>query len=108
MAKFTFGKLEIDPVTNPSVLNTGTWDTEAVARNCAKLPESFYAEVLEQSTASDGGKNPEFEGTLCHTPSIATHEGVVYGLLEFSDGQTAFLMIGSASPEIFQGRFDNS
>jgi len=108
MATYTFGKLEIDPITNPSVLNTGTWDTKAVARFCAKLPESFYGDILEQALLSGGGEHPKFEGTLCHVPSIAIHEGVVYGLLEFADGQTAFLMIGSASPEIFQNKICNA
>ncbi|NCB00764.1 MAG: hypothetical protein EOM67_01185 [Spirochaetia bacterium] len=103
MATYTFGKLEIDPVTNPSILNTGTWDSDAVARFCKKLPESFYKEILEL-----GNSNPAFEETICHSPSIATHNGVIYGLLEFVDGQTAFVMIGSPKSELMEGQICNA
>lgn len=99
MSTYTFGKLEIDPAKNPSIIDTGTWDTEKAAAYCRQLPLSFYEEIVWHSTGNDNN-NPSFHGTVCHGPSIAVHEKAVYALLEFDDAQSAFVMIGPNSPEL--------
>ncbi|PKL19870.1 MAG: hypothetical protein CVV48_15880, partial [Spirochaetae bacterium HGW-Spirochaetae-4] len=100
MATYSFGKLQIDPATNPSVLDTGTWDAEKIASLCKKLPTSFYEEIVQRSNGRQTDPNPVAQEISCHTASVALHGGAVYGMLEFADKQTAFVMIGSEVQDI--------
>lgn len=100
MATYSFGKLQIDPATNPSVLDTGTWDTEKIASLCKKLPTSFYDEIAQRSNGRQTDPNPVAQEIACHTSSVSLYGGAVYGMLEFADKQTAFVMIGAEVQDI--------
>ena len=67
----TEGKLKLDPILNPAVLNTGTWDPETAQ----KLLASAQTKTLY----------PESAGSF---------QGVEYSLAELSDGQTVILAQG--------------
>ena len=82
MATVQFGKLEIDPIANPAVLNTGSWDHEALKRQFALLDKA------------EGG-------VRTFAAAEARSGGALYQLAEFPDGQSAFVRRGSGA-EILQ------
>ncbi len=86
-----FKQLRIDPVINPAVLNTTTWDRESVGQQLQSIPEGVWKDVL---AATKGGV--EYAGSeqiKIYASSIASASGDNYLLAALDDGQDVFLQV---------------
>lgn len=108
MATYEFGKLKIDPKVNPSVLDTGTWDTDLATQTCKTLSEEFLKRVLELAFGSNTATNAQEKDTICYSGSVAVHEAIAYGMLSLGDGQTVFIALGDRESTILGGLFATS
>ena len=90
----TFGKLSLDPEVNPAVLDTGTWNSDAVKAFCQKLPHAFFDKIVSNVGNSDTFGQITQGEIKCYLSSIAPHVSLTYGMLGFPDVQTAFISIG--------------
>jgi len=94
MAKMRFGKLEIDPVNNPAVLDTATWDPERAWDIVSSLNESYWLSVEK---ASKGKSSlPVDENCIAYMGSWSAGQygGSNFFLARLRDGQHVFIEIG--------------
>jgi len=87
-----FGKLDINPVRNPAVLDTATWDPAAAWIAVQAVDDAFWPALLK--AAESGLPLPVSSGLTPHAPSCAWHEGTLYCLAGLADGQEVFLALG--------------
>jgi len=102
MSVYTFGKLNLNPEVNPAVIDTGTWDSEAVSAQCSKLPADFFKKIAAEAGNMDAFAVLEHNKVKFYASSQAVNAGLVYGLLSFPDAQTAFISIGSQSSGVLK------
>ena len=84
-----YGKLKVDPVKNPAVLDTGTWDTAAAASDLGRLEDTFWLDVANQSTEAATQNGVE----IVDASRIHRH-GREWALLRLPGGQRAFVSAG--------------
>ena len=88
-----FGKIEIDPGTNPAILDTVTWDSERARRIVGSVEPSYWyglrRAIIDRQTASACQLCTAYPG------SVAQQAGNVYVLLRLSDGQHVFAGLGA-------------
>jgi len=87
-----FGKIEIDPATNPAVLDTVTWDAERAHRIMASVEPSYWHEV--RRAISEGHAAPAHQSCALYRGSAVRQDRNVYVLLRLSDGQHVFVGVG--------------
>jgi hypothetical protein len=90
-----FGKLEINPVLSPGVLDTATWDRGAARAAIQAIEDAYWSALIEAATS--GSPLPVARGLTPYTPSCVWHEGTFYCLASLTDGQQVFLAIGPRS-----------
>jgi tagaturonate epimerase len=97
------GKLNIDPTVNPAVLNTGTWEPEAVRESVAGWRgKRLFPQTRRRPSPAAAG---EAGGPRVFPESGGSRRGADYILAELPDGQTVFLSRGAGSgDEYLQGR----
>ncbi len=103
MSEYTFGKLTIDPVKNPGVIDTGTWDVEAIKRWAKQITPEFCAQIRDSASSGDPEAAPSCGGMVSFASSTAVHDGAVYSLLAFPDGQKAFIQLYAQRNEQLAG-----
>ncbi len=90
----SFNKLKIDPVCNPAVLNTTTWNTSTVKESLENISETTWQEVL---LATDKGEDYNLDDIISTSSSaIASYNGDDYLLASLNDGQDVFLQVGTS------------
>jgi hypothetical protein len=96
-----FGKLEIDPVKNPAVLDTGTWNPNSARDAVCSLDESFWRSVREAVTRQ--GRLPVHEYCIAYAGSDARYRGSEFFLATLADGQQVFIEISAGSDDSILG-----
>jgi hypothetical protein len=87
-----FGSLEIDPATNPGVLETATWAPAAAWRAVAEMADRWRT---VQAAAIAGRPLPPLDGLTPRTGSVSVRGAAVFCLTALPDGQQVFVEIGS-------------
>jgi hypothetical protein len=95
-----FGKLDIEPFTNPAVLDTATWDLEAARRGIIEGQE-HWSSVHDNAVHGKLLENPAGRGPA--VSSIVEHGTQVFFLAELNDGQKVFLQAGTPDGEQLLG-----
>ena len=92
MAAVTFDKLTIDPVKNPAVLDTSTWDPEGAWKQLLRLEASYWKELggcIEKRKPL-----PIREGLTPFLGSCARSGDTGFVLAELADRQLVLLSLG--------------
>jgi hypothetical protein len=84
-----FGAIEIDPATNPAVLDTVTWDPQQARRIVGSVELPYWR------AACEGRALPGHESCTVYRGSFARRGGSAYLLIRLSDGQHVFVEIGA-------------
>jgi len=94
--RMRFGKLEIDPASNPAILDTGTWDRAAA---WAAVQGAVDWMAL-RSAALSGAPLPASHNLQPYASSGAWRGDTVVMLSGLPDGQHVFLAIGPQAAQI--------
>lgn len=86
------GALEIDPVRNPAVLDTRTWDPDAACRAVRSQDNAYWAALSGACAA--GTPLPQGRGLTPHPGSLARRGGARLLLASLADGQDVLLGVG--------------
>lgn len=92
MCALKFGALTIDPAENPAILDTGTWNPDAVRAAIDSVEESYWRQLV--SALKETCALPVTAGFHPHPGSVARREGQTFLLAGLSDGQQVFLATG--------------
>jgi hypothetical protein len=87
-----FNELEMNPASNPGVLDTATWDRSAAWQAVERAGDKW---LLVQSAAIAGGVLPRLDGTRPFTGSCKHRGAAVFCLTGLPDGQQVFVEIGN-------------
>ena len=87
-----FNELELNPATNPGVLDTATWDRGAAWQAIERTGDKW---LLVQSAAIAGGVLPPLDGIRPFTGSCKNRGAAVFCLAALPDGQQVFVEIGN-------------
>jgi hypothetical protein len=87
-----YGKLSIDPVKNPAVLDTGTWDSEEAGSAVGRLTDAFWLEADDQT--SSGARE---SGVEIVEASRTHRQGCNWALLRLPGGQRALVSTGNGA-----------
>ena len=90
----TFGKLRIDPATNPAVLDTTTWNTNDAWNQLKALNDDVLAKAA--SAEESKGSVEIAPGTVVHPASRCASEEGTFVLVTLSDKQDVLLHYSSA------------
>ncbi len=90
-----FGKIDINPAVNPSILDTATWNAPAAANTLAGVASGYWALLQAASAGSD--PLPALESLTPFAGSIAGRDGVTLCLAGLPDGQQIFLAAGAGA-----------
>jgi hypothetical protein len=88
-----FGKLSIDPLKNPAILDTATWDRDAAGREIIARRDTWlmlHEDVRRGVRGSDRTRRPA-------PHAVVEQGGCVSFLTELDDGQQVFIRIGDVS-----------
>lgn len=106
MAVVTRGKLSIDPVKNPAVLDTGTWDVAAAMKTVQGLPAADLAAGLKavEGAAVDRTVREVRAGAnlTLYPGSFAVAGGNGWALGRLNDGQRVILEWGAKASGLLQ------
>jgi hypothetical protein len=81
-----FGKLNINPMKNPAVLDTATWDPESAWRMVSKINDWQSLQNIEMCYSMQ-----EIEEPVAYAASRASYMGSTYFLTGLKDGQQVFV-----------------
>jgi hypothetical protein len=84
--KMKFGKLNIDPMKNPAVLDTATWDPESAWRTVSKITDWRSCKNIKTS-----GEIQEIKEPVIYEASKASYKRSTYFLMGLDDGQQVFV-----------------
>ena len=90
-----YGHLRIDPVKNPAVLDTCTWDTHAAVSTLGRLNDTFWRCLAGESRGNAGAKLGD-EVEIVDSSRIH-REGREWALLHLPDGQRVIASAGAGS-----------
>ncbi len=96
------GKLEINPVKNPAVLDTGTWDPEGAWNIFQSIDNSYWQSV--QDALGVRRSLPEHESCTLYSGSYARYHDNDFFLAELKDGQQVFIEIGKRGNKSLPGQ----
>ena len=90
-----FGNIDINPVHNPAILDTATWDERAAAEALSGLEPAVW-------DAIEADAPPISPQITLYRGSAARHGASAFTLAGLADGQQVFIEIGSAEgqPEL--------
>jgi hypothetical protein len=91
--RMKFGKLEIDPVVNPAVLDTVTWDADQALRILGSVEKPYWHTVCQ--AVAERGFPPNHSHCTVYRGSWARRGANVCTLARLSDGQHVFLELGT-------------
>src|SRR3954471_17840737 len=86
-----FGALELDPVVNPAVLDTATWDTDKAWEGVQRIHCDW--QTLHEALAAKTDFPPS-QGCLHYAGSAAIKNNSAFFLTDLEDGQQVFVQIG--------------
>ena len=86
------GALRIDPIKNPAILDTGTWDRENARKILATAAESTNTDLFTVPPDGGDGKNRRAE-----VLSTVRRDGLSWSLLRLADGQRVFASRGRSN-----------
>ena len=92
MSAVTFDKLTIDPVKNPAVLDTCTWDPESAWKQLLRVEETYWKDL--NSCIESGKPLPVLAGLTPFVGSIVRYGDTSFVLAELADHQLVLLSIG--------------
>lgn len=98
MAAVTFDKLTIDPVKNPAVLDTSTWDPEGAWKQMLKFEDSYWKEL--DGCVEKKKPLPVREGLTPFSGSCARSADTSFVLAELADRQLVLVSIGKLVREM--------
>ncbi|MHC4103557.1 MAG: hypothetical protein ACYSR9_01350, partial [Planctomycetota bacterium] len=84
-----FGKLDIDPAKNPSVLDTATWDPESAWKSISSISDWPSLQKISPGSTVKETNKPIVYGT-----SKALYMGNDFFLVRLNDGQQVCIEIG--------------
>ena len=84
-----FKNLDMNPVQNPAVLDTCSWDTVAVAQIASQLPKEYIEELTTSAIARK--TLPQHSSFSPHDGSLSYKDGKAVFLASLSDGQQVFV-----------------
>ncbi len=87
-----FGTLDINPVKNPAILDTGTWASQAAWEIIQSVEDSYWLSV--QKAMVNGSALPRHARCALYMPLQLRKYGNQYVLAHLDDGQHIFLTIG--------------
>jgi hypothetical protein len=87
-----FGKLNLDPMKNPAVLDTATWDPESAWRMISKVDDWNSLQSIEKHDALREIRKP-----VIYKASKASYMGSTYFLMGLNDGQQIFVEMNRLS-----------
>lgn len=102
MRKMKFGKLEIDPVKNPAVLDTATWNPKKVWNVLQSVDEGYW-QSLRNAIAADR-PFPQNDSCTLYPGSYARYQGNDYILASLNDSQQIFIEFGTPEQESLLGK----
>ncbi len=87
-----FTNPDMNPATNPGVLDTATWDRSSGWQAVARMGEQW---LQVQRAATEGRALPPCEGVRPFTGSCKTRGATVFCLTALPDAQQVFVEIGT-------------
>ncbi len=84
-----FGNIEIEPATNPAVLDTATWDPPRARHIADSVEPSYWRAVGEGQVVAEHRLCKAYRG------SLARYDHSIHLLVRLSDGQHVFVAIGA-------------
>ena len=87
----SFQNLQIDPATNPAILDTATWEPGRAWQAILDVGDNWR---FAQTALRTGCKWPGFAGVNLASPSVIHRGAAEFCLAELPDGQQVFLEIG--------------
>ncbi len=96
-----YGKLDLDPVKSPGVLDTATWDKEGLCRLIASRGSAWFG-LFDRAAHAEIQEKP-FHGIVA-AGSVLAREGRLYLLAQVDDGQYVFLSRGSVGSKDLLGK----
>jgi hypothetical protein len=85
MLLMKFEKLEMNPATNPAVLDTGTWEPGKVWAVLSAVDESYFKSV--ETAVRQDSQMPADKHLAVYAGSAAEYQTSVFFLAGLSDGQ---------------------
>jgi len=95
MGHMRFANTELDPVVNPAVLDTVTWDPQGAWRVLDSMETGHWLAV--HRAAAESRPLPVHACCTLYLGSCACQGASVYSLACLSDGQHVFIRVGRAS-----------
>jgi len=96
-----FGKLEINPVLSPGVLDTATWDRDAAWEVVQAVDDAYWPTLLV--AAATAAPLPVTAGLSPHAASATWRGDTLVCLAGLADGQQVFLAIGPQTNHVTLG-----
>ena len=93
-----FGKLDINPATNPGVLDTGTWDTAIACASLQRIEHGYWSRLA--SALEEARILPITDGFHPYPGSVARSDDHTYLLGGLQDGQQILLTISAGQDSI--------
>ena len=97
-----FNQLDINPATNPAILDTGTWDPGSAWKQLLAAGVDYWHSV--QAAAAQGKPWPASPFITLYPSSEARSGGVFYILVGLVDGQQVFVALEPAQVEVVLGQ----
>jgi len=88
-----FGKIEIEPRTNPAVLDTATWEPKSAWDAVCTVDESYWNMVIK--AVREGHLLPIDQRCIVFAGSCAEYQASVFFLAGLADGQQVFVTVGT-------------
>jgi hypothetical protein len=92
-----FGKIEIEPRTNPAVLDTATWEPKSAWDAVCAVDESYWNSVAK--SVREGNSFHIDEHCIVYAGSCAEYRASLFFLVGLADGQQVFVALGTPYKE---------
>jgi hypothetical protein len=96
-----FEKIEIDPLKNPAILDTATWEAASAWRTVSAVDESHWNSVLQ--SVREERPLPVDKHCVVYTGSCAEYRKSKFFLVGLVDGQQVFIQLGTDGKDILPG-----
>lgn len=93
-----FEKIEIEPRTNPAVLETATWEPKSAWDAVCAVNESYWNLVVK--AVREGHSLPIDQRCIVFAGSFAKYQANVFFLAGLADGQQVFVALGTPYSEL--------
>ncbi len=93
-----FGKIEIEPRTNPAVLDTATWEPKSAWDTVCAVDEPYWNMLVK--AVREGHSLPIDQRCIVFAGSCAEYRASVFFLACLPDGQQVFIALGTPYSEL--------